>query len=221
MSTFTLEHIIEITAGIALCCAFLALWLRSLPRIIMVLAVQGAAVALLAALVGIHGEESAIETLFAAWVVFTLKCVILPMALLGLNARRGFAIENSPVLNFPTSLLTGAALTMIAHYAMRDIVNLEPTQSMKAAPLGIAMMLIGLLMLATRRNALSQITGFLLVDNGISVVAILATGGWPLIVELGASFDILLVVLILSFLATRIHQQLGTQQVDQLRELRD
>ena len=58
-------------------------------------------------------------------------------------------------------------------------------------------MLLGFFMLATRRKAVSQIIGLLLVDNGVALVAFLLTAGVPLLVELGASLDVLLVVVVL------------------------
>jgi len=81
--------------------------------------------------------------------------------------------------------------------------------------------LIGLFTLATRRNALPQVAGFLVLDNGIGVVALLATGGVPLIVELGAALDLLLLVLVLQVLTTRLRITFGGTDLDELRELRD
>jgi hydrogenase-4 component E len=63
--------------------------------------------------------------------------------------------------------------------------------------------------------------GLLLVDNGIALVAFLATSGVPLVVELGASLDVLLVVVVLRVLTTHMHSQFGVLDLDQLRELHD
>ena len=68
-------------------------------------------------------------------------------------------------------------------------------------------MLVGFFALVTRRKAVSQIVGILLVDNGVALVAFLATAGVPLIVELGASLDVLLVVVVLRVLATQLRSR--------------
>ena len=73
-----------------------------------------------------------------------------------------------------------------------------------AVPVGMTMVLVGLLLVVTRRHAVSQLVGFLMVDNGIATVAFLTAGGVPLVVELGASLDVLLVVLVLQVLTGRI-----------------
>jgi hydrogenase-4 component E len=86
---------------------------------------------------------------------------------------------------------------------------------------GVAVVLIGLLLTATRTRAISQIVGVLLVDNGIAAVAFLATGGVPAIVELGVSADLILAVAVLQILSVRLHTGLGVTDLDELRELRD
>jgi hydrogenase-4 component E len=85
----------------------------------------------------------------------------------------------------------------------------------------IAVVLIGFFALATRRRALAQIVGFLLLDNGITATAFLSAAGVPLIVELGVSFDLLLVVLVLQLLSVRLAATFGTTDLDELRELHD
>ena len=85
----------------------------------------------------------------------------------------------------------------------------------------MAIVLIGFFVLVTRRRALSQVVGFLLLDNGITATAFLATAGVPLIVELGVSFDLLLVVVVLRVLAARCATAFGSTDLDELRELHD
>jgi hydrogenase-4 component E len=75
--------------------------------------------------------------------------------------------------------------------------------------------------LTTRRRALSQVVGFLLLDNGIAATAFLVTAGVPVIVELAVSMDLLLVVLILQVLTARLRAAFGDTDIDDLRQLRD
>jgi len=81
--------------------------------------------------------------------------------------------------------------------------------------------LLGFFMLVTRRRALSQVIGFLLLDNGITTSAFLATSGVPLVVELGVSLDVLLVVLVLQIVAARMRTAFGSTDLDGLNGLRD
>ena len=88
-------------------------------------------------------------------------------------------------------------------------------------PVGFAMVLIGFFVLVTRRRALSQIVGFLLLDNGIATTAFLLTGGVPGVVELAVSLDVLLIVLVLQVLAARVRLTFGGTDIDELRDLHD
>jgi len=65
------------------------------------------------------------------------------------------------------------------------------------------------------------VVGFLLVENGITLVAFLATSGVPLVVELGASLDVLLAVLVLQVLTARMRTKFGDTDLNRLRELHD
>ena len=85
----------------------------------------------------------------------------------------------------------------------------------------IAVMLIGMLLIVTRRKAVLQIMGVLMLDNGIALVMFLGTSGVPLAVELGIASDVLLAMFILQVLTTRIRTKFGGTDLDQLRELRD
>jgi hydrogenase-4 component E len=81
--------------------------------------------------------------------------------------------------------------------------------------------LIALFVMVSRRRALSQAVGFLMLDNGIAATGFLTTAGVPLIVELGASLDALFAVLVLGVLTGRMRRAFGDTDLDQLRELRD
>ena len=82
-------------------------------------------------------------------------------------------------------------------------------------------MLLGFWQLLIRRSAVTQLVGFLVLDNGIATVSFLTSNGLPLTVELGASLDVLLVVLILGVLVVRMQAAHGHVDISELRELHD
>jgi hydrogenase-4 component E len=196
------------------------LWRRQLQAMIRLFAVQGAALAAIVAILGLH-ERSA-ELVGVAIGLGMLRAGVLPLL-----ARRALGgvpeeqRETSPAVNIATSLLAAAGLTLLAFVVTRPLVELAPSPATAILPVTTAVVLIGLFALATRRRALSQVVGFLLLDNGITATAFLASAGVPLIVELGVSFDLLLVVLVLQLLTVRLRTAFGTTDVDELRELRD
>ncbi len=146
---------------------------------------------------------------------------MIPRVLLRIVRASDETREVEPLVNVPTSLVAAAALTLLAYATTRDVVALNPTAQTRAIPIGVAVILIGFFVLVTRRKAVTQVVGFLLLDNGIAVVALLATAGVPLLVELGVALDVLLAVLILQVLTTRMRAKFGALDLDQLRELHD
>jgi hydrogenase-4 component E len=81
--------------------------------------------------------------------------------------------------------------------------------------------LVGFFSLATRGKAPSQLVGFLLFENGVALVAVLAAAGVSVVVELGVALDVLLAVLVLQVLTARMQDKFGSLDLDQLQELHD
>ena len=212
-------QLLDLACGALLLTAVLILWRRELTVIIRVFALQGLALAALVAVLAAH-ERSADLAAVAAGIV-VLRAGVLPYllrrALAGGETRR----ETRPLVNVASSLLAAAVLTLLAYAVSRPLVALAPSPATQAIPVGLTVVLIGFFTLVTRRRALSQLVGFLLMDNGITAVGFLTTGCAGLVVELGVSLDVLLVVLVLQILTTRMRETFGEADLDELRELRD
>ncbi|WP_030886489.1 MULTISPECIES: hypothetical protein [Streptomyces] len=227
MSESAFTQLLDLACGAFLLAAVVVLWRRELAAIVRLFALQGLALAAIALLLGVHEERW--DLIAVALGIGALRAGLLPYlirrALTALvndgSGGGGEARETQPLVNVAASLLTAAALTLLAYAVTRPLVELDPTPATRALPVGLAVVLIGFFVLVTRRRALAQVVGFLLLDNGITATAFLAASGVPLIVELGVSFDVLLAVLVLQLLTTRMREAFGTTDLDDLRELHD
>lgn len=219
MSDQVFAQLLNLACGMFLLCAVGVLWRRQVSALITLLAVQGVMLTTIAGLLA--GQRRSVEAVFVAIGVGLLKVVIIPWMLRRVLAQVHDARETRPLVNVAASLLAAAGLTLLAYAAARPLVALAPTASAHATPVGIAVVLLGFFLATTRQRAISQIIGLLLVDNGIAAVAFLATGGVPLIVELGVSADLALAVLVLQILTSRLHTTFGPTDLDELRELHD
>ena len=219
MSTALYTQLLYLVCGGLLLTSVLTLWRRELSALIRLLTAQGVLLAALAALLGT--QDGGVELFAVAFGVLLLKAGVLPAVLRRVLADSGAARETQPLVNVPSSLLAAALLTLLAYAVSRPLVDLDPTPTTHAVPVGIAMVLLGFFVLVTRRRALSQVIGFLLLDNGIAATAFLVTAGVPVIVELAVSMDLLLVVLVLQVLTARLRAAFGDTDIDELRELRD
>ncbi len=211
---------LDLAAGLFLLTAVGVLWRQQLASMIRLFGLQGAALAAIVAILGIH--QHSLELVLVALGLGALRAGVLPyLAWRALGDSPAEARETRPVVNVSTSLLAAAALTLLAYAVTQPLVALAPSPATAILPAAVAVVLIGFFTLVTRRRALSQVVGFLLLDNGITATAFLATAGVPLIVELGVSFDLLLVVLVLQVLTTRLRTAFGSSDLDELRELHD
>jgi hydrogenase-4 component E len=208
-----------LVCGGLLLSSVMVLWRRELSAIVRLLVVQGI---LLGVLAGTLAERlDSLELGVVAVGVLVLKAVVVPGILRRVLRDSGEARETEPLINVTASIVAAALLVLLAYAASRPLVRLASTPETQAVPVGLAMVLLGFFVLVTRRRALSQIVGFLLLDNGIATTAFLITGGVPGIVELAVSLDVLLVVLVLQVLTARLRETFGGTDIDELRELHD
>ena len=219
MDDVTFAQFLGSAAGVLLLSAVLMVWRSSLRAAVRLLAVQGTALGLLVAAIGVHGREPAL--LAVAVLVLALKAVALPLVLGRQTSPGAGAHRDTPRIDSTAGLVAVTLLVTLAYLVSRPLIALGSGPAVRAVPVGMAMVLIGFLLLVTRRRALSQLIGFLVLDNGIAAVAFLTAGGVPLVVELGASLDVLLVVLILHVLSGRIRVTHDSTDLDDLSELHD
>lgn len=213
------SSVLGLSCAVVVLCAVVTLWRRSVGAILRALAVQGVALATTALVLGLRGQNHALEAV--AVLVLVAKGVVIPLLIREVVRHDVASSETQPLVNVPASLVAAGVLIFLAFAASRSVTALAASATGRLIPYGLAAMLVGFFALATRRKAVSHIVGLLLVDNGIALVAFLATSGVPLVVELGASLDVLLVVVVLRVLATQMRLRLGSLDLDQLSELHD
>jgi hydrogenase-4 component E len=219
MSTPLFTQLLYLTCGALLLSSVLMLWRRQLSALISLLTLQGLLLGGLAALLGTQG--GGVELYSVAVGVVILKAGVLPAVLRRVLPDSGAPRDTEPLVNVPASLLAAALLTLLAYAVSRPLTELDPGPTTRAVPVAMAMVLLGFFVLVTRRRALAQVSGFLLLDNGIAATAFLVTSGVLVLVELGVSMDLLLVVLVLQVLTARVRAAFGDTDIDELRELRD
>lgn len=209
-----------LAAGALLLASVLIVWRRDLPSIVRLLSAQGLALACIPLLRGTYDQDWAVVAVGAA--VLALRAVVLPWLLArAVNAEPDDQREATPLVNTTASLLIAAGLTVVAFAVTRPVVELEPGPATDAMPAAFAVILIALFVMVIRRHAVSQAAGFLMLDNGIAATAFLLTAGVPLIVELGASLDVLFALIVIGVLTSRLRRAFGGADLDRLQELRD
>jgi hydrogenase-4 component E len=210
---------LTLAAGAVLVCAVVVLWLTSVYAVIRVVAIQGLALGAVAMILGVRQDDAGL--IATAAVVLMLKAVVIPLLLGRAGGEGPVSRETRPLVNVPAALVASAALIVVAFLSTRGIGRFVGTTAGALVPVGVATLLVGFLVLASRRRPVLQIVGLLMVDNGIALVAFLSTAGVPFLIELGVSLDVLLGVVVLMVLTRRLRSEFGDVDLDELQELRD
>jgi len=208
----TLASSLVLLSGIAI------LWRHSLQAYIRSFARQSFFIVLAIVVVALHDGDAPLYLVAA--MVFALKVVFIPRVLRRVQRHVGADREVRPYVNTPVSLAIAGALTLVAYAVAEPVVALSPAPTRGGIPLALAVVFVGLFILVSRKSALTQIVGFLVLENGVALLAVLATSGVPLIVELGVFLDVLLGFLVMQVFVYRIRETFDTINVDRLRDLR-
>ena len=219
MNPQTMAQISSFLAAIVLLAAFGMLVQRRVYGLINLFAWQGLFLSINTAIVGYitsrhHLYISSILTL-------SLKVVLLPYILHILIVRLHIRKEVETVVNLPSTMFIGIALVILSYYVTAPITAHATLITRSTLAVALATVMIGLLMMITRRHAVTQIIGFLAMENGLFFAATSATYGMPLVVELGVALDVLIAAFIFGIFFFHIHTTFDSLDVEQMARLKE
>ncbi len=141
----------------------------------------------------------------------------------GMGSSREVAIAAlaAPYLATAPALLICALLVTVSFYVMAPVAESNPLPTADALPLAFAGVLVGFFIMVNRRRAVTQILGFLMLENGIFQLALLATYGVPFLVEMGVFLDVLVAVLIMEVFIYHIKDNFDSIDVGELGKLKE
>jgi hydrogenase-4 component E len=184
-------------------------------------------------LLALQGLLLGMATLLLAWrtgqghlylsgaLTLALKALFLPWLLHRLIKRLGVYWDSEPLLNISGTMLVGLLIVIFAFGLAQPITALATTTTRSAIGIAIAVVLLAFLTMITRRKAMSQVVGFLSMENGLFFGAMSATYGMPMIVELGVALDVLVAMLVLGVFFFQIREQFDSLDLHHLENLRE
>lgn len=159
------------------------------------------------------------ELYLVAAITLLVKGVIIPAILNYVIKKVGAHKQVEPYINIPTSLLAAGGLIVLA-YGATSTLFMSLTLTRHILPVSIALILMGLLVMVTRKKAVTQIIGLIMMENGLYLAAVAMTQGMPLVVELGIFFDLLIGILIMGILIFRINETFESIDTAKLKSLK-
>jgi len=167
-----------------------------------------------------HDDGLSLRVIMLVGANVGLKGIIFPAVLLHLRTRANFQREVEPFVGFVASILFGIVALVVSLALARELKPAlihAPFLMLEAA---IFLVAIGLFLIISRRNALMQVIGYLVIENGIFVFAVITVVETPLLVELGILLDAFVAVFVMGIAVFHISREFGMADADQLNTLR-
>jgi len=201
-----------------LLCALIVLWRRGVAAYITAFTWQSVVLGALTAAVGYFGNDPQLYVVAA--LLFAIKAVAIPNLLRRVAQRFTAGRESAPYVNTATSLVASGLLVLLAYAAARPLEAIADVPTRAGMPLAMGLLFISLFIIVSRKLAITQVIGFLMLENAIALLAVLATYGVPLIVELGVFLDALMGFIVMQIFLYDIHDTFSTTDVDVLKRLK-
>jgi hydrogenase-4 component E len=150
-----------------------------------------------------------------AGIAFVFKGIVIPMALHRMIQRLGMHREIETVIGVGPTMLAGMGLVALSVAVMLQVTEGADPLAREDLAFALAVVLLGLLMMVTRRNAVSQVVGFMSLENGL-VLAAAGAKGMPLVVEISVAFSILIAFIVIGIFLFRIRERFDTVDVQAL-----
>jgi len=147
------------------------------------------------------------------------KGILIPMFLRRVVRQMKVTREVEPYISNAFSLAISGVLVAVVYASLREGIFVSGF-SKNVLQISIAVILIGLFLMITRRKALTQVIGLLFMENGLFLAGFSLTYGMPVIIELGVLFDMLMGVIILGIFAVQIKRAFASSNLDNLTILK-
>lgn len=216
MGTLAID-IAHMLAGGLVLISFLMLYQDRLFALINIFALHALALTLSVAWQAFIQDAPHLYVTAAIALVF--KTIIIPIALHRIIQRLGIHRDIETAVGIGPTMLIGMALVALSMVLMLGVTSDVDPLAREDLAFALSVVLLGLLVMVTRRNAVSQIVGFMSLENGL-VLAATGAKGMPLVVEISVAFSILIAFIVIGVFLFRIRERFDTVDVGALDEFR-
>jgi hydrogenase-4 component E len=212
-------QLLNTLAALLLLLSFAMLSQRRIVTLVDMLALQGALLFIATLLLAWRTGDR--NLYLSAGLTLGLKVIFLPWLLHRLIRRLGVYWDTEPLLNITGTMLVGVLVVIFSFGLAQPISALASTATRNSIGIAVAVILIAFLTMITRRKAMSQVVGFLSMENGLFFGAMSATYGMPMIVELGVALDVLVAMLVLGVFFFQIREQFDSLDLKNFETLKE
>jgi hydrogenase-4 component E len=212
--TFDIAHML---AGSLVLISFLQLYQDRLLALVNIFALH--AVVLAASVAWQAYVQDASHLYITALIALAFKAIVIPVALRRIVVRLGVHRELEVVVGIGPTMLLGMGLVALSMVVMLRVTAEADPLAREDLAFALSVLLLGLLMMVTRRNAVSQVIGFMSLENGL-VLAATGAKGMPLVVEISVAFSVLIAFIVIGIFLFRIRERFDTVDIQALDRFR-
>ncbi|RJF67431.1 hydrogenase-4 component E [Rhodopseudomonas palustris] len=150
-----------------------------------------------------------------AAIALLFKAIIIPVALRRIVYKLGIHRDIETVVGIGPTMLAGMGLVALSLALMLRVTADADALAREDLAFALSVVLLGLLFMVTRRNAVSQVVGFMSLENGL-ILAAAGAKGMPLVVEISVAFSVLIAFIVIGIVLFRIRERFDSVDVSQL-----
>ena len=206
--SFDIAHLL---AGSLVLTSFMMLYQDRMSALLTVFAAQ--AFVLAASVAWQAHVQDAPHLYVTAAIALLFKGIAIPAALRRIVRRFGIHREIEAVVGAGPTMLAGMALVALSMVVMLRVTAAATPLAREDLAFALSVVLLGLLMMVTRRNAVSQVVGFMSLENGL-ILAATGALGMPLVVEISVAFSVLIAFIVIGIVLSRIRERFDTVDIE-------
>jgi hydrogenase-4 component E len=154
-----------------------------------------------------------------AAITIAFKAIVIPVALHRIVARLGIHRDVENVVSVVPTMLAGIALVALSMVVMLRVTHGADALAREDLAFALSVVLLGLLMMVTRSNAVSQVVGFMSLENGL-ILAATGAKGMPLVVEISVAFSVLIALIVVGIFLFRIRERFDSVDIQAMDDIR-
>lgn len=217
-----MESYFDLLSVLILLSSFILVSHKRIRAYIKTFRLQSLLIALTAGIMGVESliREGKVDILILCAIIIALKVILIPRLLHKTYRTVEYRVEKDFYMNIPILVIICCGLVVFSYFAVSNIGTLNGVHVNLQVVNSFSVVLIGFFFMLSRKKAIGQMIGYLVIENGIFVTAMFSTNGMPFIVDIGIFIDMITAVLIMGIMVIQINDKFESINVNKLRNLK-
>jgi hydrogenase-4 component E len=217
-----MERYLDVLSVLILFSSFVLMANKRVKSYIKTFRAQSILITIVSGIIGVKSfyEEGHFDILVICILIFALKVIYIPNLLNRTYTNVEYKVEKGFFLNIPILIFMCCVIVLFSYFSVSTIEGLNLGKINLQIVNSISLVLIGMFFMISRKKAIGQIVGFLVIENGLFIAAMFSTHGMPLIVDIGIFIDIITAVLIMGIIVFKINEKFDSIDINKLKRLK-